>query len=360
MRMCFATAEMSETMIEAALPFITVVMPVLNEARFIEKTLCELVAQEYPKDRYEVIVADGGSSDGTQEIVRDIAAIHPQVILMDNPGRLPSSGRNVGFKKGKGEFFLVIDGHCEIRNPQLLSNVVDCFQRSGAHCLGRPQPFIVPEEPSMQRAIGLARSSWLGHSSKSFIHSNQEGFVSPTSVGCAYRREVFDKIGYVDETFDACEDVEFNYRVEKAGFKTFFSPLIRVYYYPRSTLQNLWKQMVRYGKGRLNFAIKHPPSASFEMIIPPGFVLWMVAGSAIGAFLPSFFLLYILSMITYLVVSVTALPITCTHYKCDFFLNFIAALFVIHCGIGVGMIHESMLKIRTLVVHSNIFYKTII
>ena len=58
------------------------------------------------------------------------------------------------------------------------------------------------------------------------IHAEEEGYVSPVSMGCAYSRSVFDKIGYVDESFDACEDVEFNYRVEKEGFKTFFEVLV--------------------------------------------------------------------------------------------------------------------------------------
>lgn len=256
-------------------------MPVLNEERFIPPLLGELLSQEYPKDRFEIIVADGGSTDRTREIVSDLARRHPNLILMDNPGRLPSSGRNVGFQNGRGDLFLVIDGHCEIRNPRLLHNVADCFERSGAHCLGRPQPFILPDAPTMQRAIGLARSSWLGHSSKSFIHSDREGFVSPVSVGCAYRREVFESIGYVDEAFDACEDVEFNYRVEKAGFKTFFSPSIAVHYHPRESLGGLWRQLGRYARGRVAFLRKHPECFSLDTVLP---ALW-VSGLASGAIL---------------------------------------------------------------------------
>jgi len=83
-------------------PFITIVMPVRNEARFIKHTLNQLVTQDYPPDRYEIIVADGESSDETRSLVTTISQKHPQVLLKDNPGRWPSSGRNVGFKNGQG------------------------------------------------------------------------------------------------------------------------------------------------------------------------------------------------------------------------------------------------------------------
>jgi GT2 family glycosyltransferase len=320
------------------LPFITVCMPVLNEERFIAPLLGELLAQNYHGDRFEIIVADGGSTDRTREIVSEIARRHPQVILKDNPGRLPSSGRNVGFKTGRGDLFLVIDGHCEIRNPQLLRNVADCFERSGAHCLGRPQPFILPEAPTMQRAIGLARSSWLGHSSKSFIHSNREGFVSPVSVGCAYRREVFEKIGYVDESFDACEDVEFNTRVQKAGFKTFFSPSIAVHYHPRETLRGLWRQLYRYAKGRVRFLRKHAESWSLDTLLPSIWLLGMVTGPLFGLLHQAMLWIYISAVALYLFL-VARESIRQGHSGGPLFVLSLAAVFVtIHVCLGLGFL----------------------
>ena len=99
-----------------SIPFITIVMPVRNEERFIASTVSQLLSQDYPMNQYEIIVADGESMDGTRDIVQEIAKTNPQVILMSNSGRLPSSGRNVGFKNGRGDIFLVIDGHCKIDN----------------------------------------------------------------------------------------------------------------------------------------------------------------------------------------------------------------------------------------------------
>jgi GT2 family glycosyltransferase len=196
-----------------------------------------------------------------------VMQLNPQVINAQSGKH--SSGRNVGFRNGRGDIFLVIDGHCQIMTDQLLKNVVDCFERSGAHCLGRPQPLIIPKEPNMQKAIALARGSWLGHSFNSFIHSGNEGFVSPVSVGCAYRKEIFEKVGFVDETFDACEDVD---STISSWFQDFFSPTIAVHYYAEATYQTFGDNN-RYGRGRFNFMYKHPAAIHIETLLPAILVL---------------------------------------------------------------------------------------
>ncbi|MGA1841302.1 MAG: glycosyltransferase family 2 protein [bacterium] len=254
-------------------PFITIVVPVKNEELFIESTLKQLLSQDFPVDRFEIIVVDGMSKDGTKEIVTRLSHSHPQIKLVENPKGLSSAGRNIGFRMGRGDIFLVVDGHCFIPDKNLLRNIVDCFEKSGAQCLGRPQPLDPPGLTTFQKAVALARSSRIGHSSNSLIYSSYEGFVSPVSVGAVYKREVFDTIGYVDENFDACEDVEFNYMVEKAGLKTYISPHLTIRYYPRKTLKGLFSQMKRYGRGRFQFIKKHPETINFDMLVLPAFVM---------------------------------------------------------------------------------------
>jgi glycosyltransferase involved in cell wall biosynthesis len=330
---------------KSAFPFITIAMPVRNEERSIATTLADTLKQDYPPDRFEVIVADGNSADRTREIVEGIARAHPQVILMPNPGLLPSSGRNVGFRYGRGDLFLVIDGHCRINNSHLLRNVVECFDKSGAQCLGRPQPFIIPEQPTTQKAIALARASWLGHCSNSYIHSDKEGFVSPVSVGCAYKREVFQKIGFVDESFDACEDVEFNYRVKKAGFKAFLSPSIAVHYHPRENLHDLWNQLLRYGMGRFKFIFKHPETINFDMFLPLAFVMGVVLGPLFGLIHPSFWWIYASILLLYL----TLISIESSRLGLGsgygFALKLMITFPVIHFGLGAGLLRGAWQRV---------------
>ena len=106
----------------------------------------------------------------------------------------------------------------ELANPDHLQAIAAAFARSGAlHCLGRPQPLDESRANPLQKAIAAARNSRLGHHPDSFIYSAEERFVSPQSVAVAYRRDVFERVGLFDETFDACEDVEFNHRVARGA-----------------------------------------------------------------------------------------------------------------------------------------------
>lgn len=259
-------------------PFVTVIVPVRNEAWFIAGTIGQLVAQDYPADRFEVLVVDGRSDDATRMIAMEMAAIHRQVRVLDNPGRLSSAARNVGLAASRGELIVVVDGHCDLEGRDYLRNVVDAFQRSGADCLGRPQPLDVTGASTLQRVIAAARSSWLGHHPDSFIYADEERFVPARSVAVAYRRETFDRVGGFDERFDACEDVELNHRVDRAGLRCFFTPRVRVRYFPRSSLAGLFRQMTRYGRGRVRLLRKHPETFSAGGFIPAAWLAGLLAG----------------------------------------------------------------------------------
>ncbi len=254
-------------------PFITIVVPVYNEGKGIADTLGQLLSQDYPCDRFEVLVCDGESTDETRSIVRGIAESDSRVRLRNNPGRRSSAGRNVGFRAGTGAIFVVVDGHCYIPSTLWLRRLAQTFVQKGVDCLGRPQPLDPPGINRFQQAVAFARASRIGHGSDSLIYCDYEGFASPVSNGAAYRREVFDLVGYVDESFDACEDVEFNYRVEQAGLRAYTSPDFTVKYYPRESFSGLCRQMIRYGTGRFRFMKKHPAAFSVSTLVPPLFAV---------------------------------------------------------------------------------------
>jgi len=254
-------------------PFISIVVPIRNEEDFIAATIAELQTQKYPDDRVEILVCDGLSDDRTREIVSAIAEADSRVKLLDNPKRRSSAGRNVGFQSARGDIAIVIDGHVKIGHTDLLANLARCAVESGADCFGRPQPLIPSEPGGWAEAIAHGRASKLGHSPASFIHSGHEGFAPAASMGAAYRRHVFEKIGYVDETFDACEDLDFNTRVDEAGLRCFTSPSLTVYYYARQSIRGLFWQMYRYGFGRYKYLRKHPTTLSPYQLAPALLVL---------------------------------------------------------------------------------------
>src|SRR4051794_35825470 len=144
-------------------PFISVIVPVRNEEAFLPGTLRQLLRQKYAPERFEVLVADGRSTDATREAVRALQERHTNLHLLDNPARWSSAGRNVGVRAAQGDVVVVIDGHCRVDNPHYLADLAEAFARSGADCIGRPQPLNVPGATLLQRAIAAARASRLGH-----------------------------------------------------------------------------------------------------------------------------------------------------------------------------------------------------
>jgi succinoglycan biosynthesis protein ExoA len=338
---CLTRATSTRPRPEAPLPFISVIVPVRNEAAFIRGTLYQLLEQDYDPERFEILVADGRSSDATADIVRELMQTHPNVYLLDNPGVWSSAGRNCAVRAARGDLVLLVDGHCELGGPGYLLDLATAFARSGADCIGRPQPLDVAGATPLQRAIAAARASRLGHNPASHIYSSDEGFVPPQSVAIAYRRSVFDTVGHFDETFDACEDVEFNHRVARAGLRCYFTPRARVSYHPRTTLLGLFRQMARYGRGRVRLLRKHPDTFSVPCLLPAFFVLGLCGGAALASFSASLARTYAAGLGLYAAIVAAASVLLTLKMRDWRLLPWLPPVFAaIHCGAGTGLLRE--------------------
>lgn len=315
---------------------VSVVLPVRNEGAHIEAVLGDLRAQELDGLQIELLVVDGESTDDTVARAEAIGREDPRVRVLTNPRRLSSAARAIGADAARGRFVAYVDGHCRVPNRRLLAEMVALFERTGADCLSRPQPLASGETAYMVRAIAAARTSGFGHSTQSTIYDSDEHEVSPVSAGAMYRREVFAKVGNFDPAFDACEDVEFNWRVADAGLRAWTSPAMAVQYEPRRSLRALWKQMGRYGLGRARLHRKHPSAFTIESLVPLGFVLGLPLLAA-SPWLPTplqwivwapYMLYALLSLIASTAVAVreglTLLPVLPLVF------------FTIHAGLGVG------------------------
>jgi succinoglycan biosynthesis protein ExoA len=328
----------------ASCPFISVIVPVRNEAAFIAGTLGQLLEQRYDAARFEVIVADGRSTDDTRAIVAALQARYANLRLLDNPRQLSSAGRNAAVRASRGDILLLIDGHCQLNNPYYLQNIADAFAESSADCIGRPQPLDVIGADPVQRAIAAARASRLGHHPASHIYSGRTGFVPPQSVAVAYRRFVFQKVGLFDERFDACEDVEFNHRVAKAGMTCWFAPRARVLYYPRANLVGLFRQMVRYGRGRVRLLRKHPETFSLSGFLPAAFLAGIIAGPPVACWSSLLILLYAAVLGTYGATLLLFSIALCVRERDVRLLPLFPLVFLtIHAGAGAGVWCELVL-----------------
>jgi succinoglycan biosynthesis protein ExoA len=322
-------------------PFITIIVPVRNEERHLAATLRPLFEQDYPPDRFEILVIDGRSTDGTRAVVEQLQADRPDLRLLDNPRRLSSAARNIGVRHARGEYLVIIDGHCELRSLTYLSDLARAFEESGADCLGRPQPLDIRDAGPLQRAIAIARASRLGHNPGSHIYSDRGGYVKPQSVAVAYRRSVFDRVGLFDERFDACEDVEFNHRVDAAGLTCYFAPELAVHYRPRDTLGGLAWQMCRYGRGRARLLLKHPETLSVPPLVPALWLLGLAVAFALGLVAPPFAAVFCLTALAY--VAVTSLAAACLAVgrgAAPLAPLLPGAFLAIHVGAGWGVLAE--------------------
>jgi glycosyltransferase involved in cell wall biosynthesis len=319
---------------------------VRNEARFIAQTIAHLQRQDYPADKVEIIVVDGQSDDRTVEIVRGIARSDPRVKLYDNPKRLSSAARNVGAKQAVGEIVTYVDGHTYIDNDQLLRSVAACLEEQRLDVLSRPQFLDTPDNNHFQQAVSLARKSPVGHGLDSTIYTDRDLRVNPTSSGATYRKSVFETVGYYDENFDACEDVEFNFRCAQAGFESFTSLRLAVFYYPRESVGGLWKQMMRYGVGRFRLARKHPSSLGLGTLIPFLFTVGVPLLAALSLLHRWFFHLFLLAAVPYAgMVLVASLAIAARH-GWSYFPKLPPIFVAIHGGLGWGFFVE---LVRTVV-----------
>lgn len=316
-------------------------MPVRNEGAAIADVLNRLVDQRYPIGCFEIIVVDGVSTDNTREVVAEFCSRYENVRLLMNPFIWSSPARNIGIRAALGAQVVIVDGHCEIPDDSFLQSLADAFQASNADIIGRPQPLTIANATFMQTSIALGRSSWLGHHPDSYIYSDGEQFAPAISMGAAYRRAVFDKIGFFDESFDACEDVDLNYRADLAGLRCFFSGKTKVNYHPRRSLRGLFSQLTRYGRGRIRLFRKHKNVGSIKSFMPAIFVVGLILGPFLSLLHPIIMQVFGATLLFYFALVMIASFSKCAesrNWKCLPLLPIV--ILTIHVSCGWGMLSE--------------------
>jgi succinoglycan biosynthesis protein ExoA len=256
-------------------PYISVVIPVFNEERHIEACLASVLDQEYPADRYEVIVADGGSDDSTRDIVGRVAARHPNIRLIDNPGRMQAAGLTRAILASRGAVIARQDGHAEWA-PNHLRRSAELLSATGADNVGGLQE-AVGDGPS-GRAIARAMSSPFGVGGARFRYSRQEQEMPTVFLG-TFRRSAFERVGLFDEAYPPHEDYELNERIRASGGTIVFSPDLRTRYHVRDGLKLLARQYYRYGRGKVRVARARPGVIRPYHLVAPA----LVAGLPVAA-----------------------------------------------------------------------------
>ena len=244
-------------------------MAVRNESATIRACLDALLAQDYPGDRYEIIVADGQSTDDTAAIIRAVAASsRTPIILLPNPAMAVGPGLNAALRISQGDFIVRMDGHT-IASADYIRSCILAFSDDRIGVVGGAM-LPVSDKP-WGWAIGAAMRSRIGVGDARFHLGGQPSAVDTVYLG-AFRRSVLERSGLYDEAMTLNEDYELNTRIRAQGYKIFFHPSIKSAYHPRSSLKALAKQYFGYGWWRVRTIRKHRWSIRWRQVLPPSFV----------------------------------------------------------------------------------------
>jgi glycosyltransferase involved in cell wall biosynthesis len=271
----------------AAGPEVAILIPCLNEERYIARCLDSLLVNDYDPSLVSILVFEGGSTDGTREIVEAYARLEPRVAIVDNPTARKSVALNRGIGMTTAPVIIRADAHATYA-PDYIRRLVEGLAVHGADNIGGFRD-TYHGATAVERAIATA----IAHPFAAGNAYWRTGADEPREVdtvfcGC-YPRGVFDRVGTFNTSLVRAEDREFNFRLRAAGGRIVLDPSIRCTYYPRTTMWEYAKWTAAGAfwlfYGRRLTTVK---MIAWRNMVPLVFVLWhaaavlMVAAGAPG------------------------------------------------------------------------------
>lgn len=261
------------------LPFVSVIIPMRNEEAWIDRCLGSVLAQDYPAERMEVIVADGLSTDASPAMLQDLAARDPRVRVIQNPGLIVPTGLNLAIDAARGEVVARIDAHTVIERDYLRRGV-EVLRRTDAANVGGPM--VCRGGSPIAEAIASAMESRFGIGAA--FHFVKDETDADTVYMGMWPRQVFDEVGLFDEELVRNQDDELSYRIRKAGGRIVLTPAMRSLYQNRESWTALIRQFFQYGVWKVRVLQKHPRQMSVRHFVPPAFQVVVVLLLLVGLF----------------------------------------------------------------------------
>lgn len=262
---------------EAALPAVSVIMPVLNEERHLRSSVRHILEQQYDGE-LEVVIALGPSEDRTDEIAAGLVREDARVHTVPNPtGRTPAA-LNAAIKASRHPVVVRVDGHGML-SPDYIATAVRLLEETGAANVGGVMH--AEGENDWEHAVAAAMTSRVGVGNAAFHTGGEAGAAETVYLG-VFRREVLEEQGGYNEEFVRAQDWELNFRIRAAGGLIWFSPELRVSYRPRPSVRALATQYRNYGRWRHVVARYHPGSINLRYLAPPAALCAIAAGVVAG------------------------------------------------------------------------------
>jgi glycosyltransferase involved in cell wall biosynthesis len=269
-------------------PAISVIIPVLNEQSHLGAAVKSVLGQKYAGD-IEVLLALGPSRDNTNQVAAELAATDKRIRLIDNPRGLTTVGLNEAVRQSKHSIIVRIDAHSEPASGYLQNGIRVLLERK-ADLVGGIMD--AKGTSAFQKAVAWAYTSRFGIGGAKFHVGGDEGEAESAYLGI-FQKSALERVGGYDESIVRGEDWDLAQRIKKTGGLVWFSPDLKVTYWPRGTWSKLAKQFLSTGIWRGDLTRRNASGASLRYWIPPvlvGAVAWglfLLAGGHWYGILPA-------------------------------------------------------------------------
>lgn len=306
----------------------TIIIATYNEEKYIEGCIRSLEEQSYEKDKYQIFIIDGNSSDRTIEVVKGLMKEFNNIKLFNNPKKIQAAAFNIGIENSDTEFSFVVGAHATY-DVDFIKNSIKSIRENDVECVGGKVTF--DAKTSIGKYYALARGTLFGGGVSSYRYSNKKQLVDTASFGC-YKTSTLKEVGGYNEELIKNQDNDINKRIIANGGKILFDPIIQFTYFTRDTYSGIRTQMYNYGYWEAKVIKQDKNQFSIFTIVPSLFVIYNILSLIILFKTPIFIML---SMIPYLLLFLI-FYVKYALGKNPFKLLFL--YLTIHCCIGVGFI----------------------
>jgi len=317
--------------------FVSIVIPTRNNEKVLEDCLKSLRKQDYPKNRFEIIIADDHSTDKTAAVAKKYGV---KIVKSSGP---PGRQRNDAIAAAKGQIIGFIDSDC-VAEKSWISKGVSNFTDDNIAIVGGPN-FTHPNDPFIAHATGYVFSSRAGSAAMSARYTNRGKAVKETdetgliSCNMFMRKKVVDEMKGFETKFFPNEENELMHRVKVAGYRLLYVPNMTVHHHRRSTLKGFFFQSLFYGISRAQLVKEHPRVLKLLHLVPTAFVLFLLLAPLAAFAFPQYWIFYYLFVGLYFSFMVSLGIYKAFKFK-DARLAIIMPLmfFILHFAYGIGFI----------------------
>lgn len=316
---------------------VAVIIPTLNEEKFIARCLDSVIEQSYPFRDMDVMVVDGGSNDRTREIVEEYGRKYINIRFIHNPGRIQSIAFNIGVVNSDAPYIVRLDAHA-LYKPYYIEGCIKGLEGDSKRGNVGGQWDIQPQNDSLWAITNaILNYSKFGIGGASYRIGAKAGDVDTVPFG-SFPRTMIEKIGGMRDDLPRGEDNEFNSRIKRAGYSIYFDPAIECIYYARPTLKASCRQMYANGESIGHLFYVDRDSIGLRHMIPLIFVVGIIGGTILSLVFFPFVYLLLAGLCLYFLCDFVASLLAAKEHGWKFLLPLFVMFFCVHFSYGWGTI----------------------